>query len=126
MDIKVKKVYFCSHCNKHYLHKGFATRHEEFCSKNPKNHKPCYDCKYFDKKEIEVFADGGEYYNDRYIKTHCFHCSLKSLDFWTLSAQRKGLNQLYDNEMEFMPDSCEHFDDKWIFMNEQYEKLPWE
>ena len=124
MKESVKTVFYCEYCNKHYLHRGFASRHETFCSKNPKNQKPCYDCKHFENKNIEVFADGGEYYGDRYIKTHCFHCSLKDLNFWTLSAQRRELNKLYDNEMEFMPDQCGEFEDKYEHWNSINEKYP--
>lgn len=124
MKQSVKTVFYCEYCNKHYLHRGFANRHEEFCSKNPKNKKPCYDCKHFDSVDVEVFVDGGEHYKDDYRMSKCFHCSLKVLNFWTLSAQRKGLDKRYDNEMEYMPDKCSEFEDKYEYWNSLTENFP--
>lgn len=46
-------LYFCDHCNKHYLKKSACERHEkEVCNKNPRNRILCMDCKHHVGKDI--------------------------------------------------------------------------
>jgi len=35
MKIKIKKVYYCDHCKKHYLSERWCKLHEEKCTMNP-------------------------------------------------------------------------------------------
>lgn len=52
----------CEHCNRLFIHKSNAARHEEVCRNNPDIKKLCYTCKHFDNgcyetKPIEVWYE---------------------------------------------------------------------
>jgi hypothetical protein len=47
-------LYFCDHCNKHYLKRSACERHErEICNRNPRNKVLCMDCKHHVGKDID-------------------------------------------------------------------------
>ncbi len=56
--MKIKEnvtVYFCDHCDKHYLRPSACQRHErDVCNKNPRNKVLCMDCKHHVGKDISA------------------------------------------------------------------------
>ncbi len=75
MITKIKKVYYCEHCKKHYLNAGAMAHHEKHCTANP--NRECRLCggrldlneikfqikrmqkknKFFNAKDIMDFVD---------------------------------------------------------------------
>jgi len=77
MKEKLTTIYKCDFCNKNYLSKRFAIQHEKMCSKNPANHRLCYDCKFLKKKK--VYSAQQDDYGGNDIQVEIFFCSKKEI-----------------------------------------------
>ena len=87
-------AYKCDHCGKVYQRKGAALRHELYCSQNPENKTPCYECKH-----LKVGRDEN-------IKF--FHCTKKDQDMHTVVALRRNLDIVESTVRT--PKECELFE----------------
>ena len=63
MITKTQPTYRCEFCRKLYVVERHAVQHETRCSKNPANNRPCFSCKFLEKRDTFVYDDGwnGEY-----------------------------------------------------------------
>lgn len=57
MKIKERTVYSCDFCNKKYFRKNACLKHENICSRNPINHRDCFDCTHLKTEEIDLHFD---------------------------------------------------------------------
>ena len=57
MKTEIREIYKCDHCNKLYQVKRFAIAHEEICSSNPDNRRPCFECSNLCKKKVDIYYD---------------------------------------------------------------------
>ena len=57
---KVKQVYICEHCNRLFILKWRAEKHEIKCSKNPANKIECFNCSEFENINGKWICKGNE------------------------------------------------------------------
>ena len=99
-------AYFCDHCNKLYKRKHAAIKHEQDCSKNPDNFRPCLDCVHCEQKNVGVFIEGMGAYCTQ--KANVIFCTKLEKGLVRPQRQRTGFwYDLEDYENEPMPLECE-------------------
>jgi len=99
--MKEVKAYRCEYCGKVYLRKGNCKKHEHFCYHNPKNARPCYDCKYQSMEAID--SDCGI----RVRET--FYCSKKDIFMYPplfVYEHENVSDEDYANNLGESPDCC--------------------
>ena len=116
MITKIKKVYYCEHCKKHFISKHFAQQHEERCSKNPDNFRACFGCKYLKQKTANVYIGIDEYYSCEpiYENREILFCEKLNHFVYPPKAEHKGTyyTEFDDDKSENkpMPEECEFVD----------------
>jgi hypothetical protein len=122
-------IYKCDFCNKQLMRKFAMVRHEERCSANPKNDRPCLGCRHLETKEIEFDTGISTYHGCEpiYRKAKTFYCIAKNI--LLLHPKTKYLEGrenlscvLLDNEEteQFeMPTQCDVFDREAIENNRE-------
>jgi len=105
MIIETKEIYKCEHCRKLYQRKTSAIKHENMCTKNPKNHRACFDCHHLEKQEY----DHEEYYGDgsHIRKLNLFSCDLVKSFLHPPQCEIKGNVLDISEPNRPMPRSCE-------------------
>jgi hypothetical protein len=70
MKTVIKEVYYCDYCNKRYLSKYFASKHEKHCTLNP-------------TRECKMCKMGSTYHYEEYVKrlTNLLNAEEKEVDF---------------------------------------------
>lgn len=119
MTEKVQTTYRCGYCNKWYLSKYHAARHEDLCSKNPSNHRPCLGCPHLTTEEAIVgYRDS--YYGDEIDypeQQKAMYCNFHKKGVYSPVVEKKwghGYEYLVidgeERENEPMPLRCEEHD----------------
>lgn len=114
MKSETKEIYKCEYCKKHYLLKHAAIYHEALCFNNPENKRPCYQCQYLEKKEVEIYSGFDDCMSSEpiNIKRHFFFCTAKQQFLYTPQNEVKGNYNHVDTEGGVfenypMPKECE-------------------
>lgn len=112
MKSKYKEVYYCDFCNKHGLHKGHMTRHEQLCTRNPENKRPCFNCVHLDLKTATAVEFLGDDTNISKVKV--FFCSKLKSFLHTPKNEAKGNRfELEEGNNNPMPKECDTFSDNY-------------
>lgn len=82
MKEKIKTLYFCDFCGKHYLNKVFGRHHEVYCRKNPNNQHKCFEC-----INLSIYCDQND--DDEIMSTE-FTCTAKHIELYSYVAERKA------------------------------------
>lgn len=106
MKIEERKVYRCEFCSKYYISKRHAEYHEKWCKKNPRNLRPCHNCKHLENVPLVVlFSDS---YKEEEVTYIVPYCNIKEQHFYDPRLER--LNWFHQNgvdcEQEPMPIEC--------------------
>lgn len=108
-------AYRCDHCNKNYLRKHAAEKHEKYCNQNPENFHACYnECKYLEQTKKVVYGD--EYGSSRNVTI--YRCTKLDKILYNFKAEALGLLSKYPEHFEGqerMPRDCEHLDQEMPF-----------
>jgi hypothetical protein len=107
---KIRKIYYCEYCKKHYHTKRAIEYHEIVCGKKPENYRPCFYCIYNKtiKKDIEFFDDDENLFLYKYRSMYC-----KSIDrlIYPPFADTSFAETAYEKIIP-MPKKCNRFIDK--------------
>jgi hypothetical protein len=121
MKTKVKTIYQCDYCNKTYLNKYFAAKHESLCVKNPENKRPCYGCIDLTKKNAEIYSGIDDWFNGEpiYFTKRFLFCKKHEKFLYTPQNAIKGnCNHIDENGDDFknyaMPLDCEFKEYKYF------------
>lgn len=111
MKERLLTVYNCSFCNKRYLVKNVAYRHEKYCSSNPDNWPACSSCVHITQveKTITMFEGTCNEYN-RTVKS--FKCGKKGIGLYPSKVLEKDMLKKYPENFigeELMPKTCDLF-----------------
>ena len=101
MQEELKKVYKCDHCQKKMFRKKSMEKHEEFCSKNPKNIPDCFGCVHLTNhsETFEHFYEAGGEIESRDCKIdYPFFC--KKQQFAMHNKKFEMLHPKYCKELE--------------------------
>lgn len=103
-----RPVYYCDHCNKYYLSKYYATKHEKICHNNPENERACFNCKYLEKKTTYLYFDTPNGECSREIDI--LFCSKLEKGVYPPKVELKGNSfDLADYMNTPMPKECDDF-----------------
>jgi len=109
MKERLLKVYNCSFCNKRYLIKTVAYRHEEWCGSNPKNWPACNGCVHLEQIEKDITVYAGTY--NEYSRTvKSFWCGAKKVGLYPSKCLQTDMVKKYPENFideELMPKECE-------------------
>ena len=96
MKTKLRNIYRCDHCNKYYISKYHAERHEKYCRENPNNQHACFkDCKHLTSGQDEE----GKY----------FTCDITGKSLFSYRAEATLHYASRDGFHKRMPLECEHY-----------------
>lgn len=104
-------TYHCSYCSKYYIHKGNATRHENFCRHNPSNKHACFHlCRHLirEKQDTEYTE-----YMVRPPQMTVFTCAITKQKMYSFLAEKKKLPTKHKASYEDtvrMPLECPHYE----------------
>lgn len=105
-------VYGCGFCKKKLFRKHAMVKHEEFCTRNPKNFAMCSGCKFLREEMVEI-STGSDYNGEEnFIKSKGFHCSKLDKDLYPMKVVRSGFLQRHPEHFEgqeLMPNKCDSF-----------------
>lgn len=110
-------VYSCEYCKKKLFRQHAMGTHEMMCTKNPDNYRPCYGCKYLEKKEFKVNIGMDYMGNDVFDNKNLLYCNAKESCLQTPQVEMKG-NAIYQEKIEGeiennpMPKHCDLFEEK--------------
>lgn len=115
MKESIKKVFQCDHCKRNMFVKHACIKHEDNCSKNPKNFHACGGCAYLQETEVEYWVKQNyNYESGGYSNTvRGFKCTKLDKELYPFKATKKGLPDKYPGTFEGkeqMPNECEHFE----------------
>lgn len=82
MKARTKEVYNCEYCNKLYLVKSAAERHEFACFKNPANKRPCFECENLSKENTEIETWCYDYNGNEISRNVDLFCCKKRTGFY--------------------------------------------
>ncbi len=105
-------IYNCDFCNKRYLVKNAAYRHEDWCGSNPKNFPKCEGCKYLREIKKDVYCGDEDYGYHRECKA--FFCDKKQIGLYPSKVLRNGYVERYPKTFEgeiVMPRECDYFEE---------------
>lgn len=102
-----RTIYRCDHCPKHYLSKGAAERHEQFCRRNPNNKHRCFGCEHLVATQEATGVD-----KDGNLRTagKRFACAKFGRDMYSYVAERRELTQRMPADVVRMPLECTGFE----------------
>lgn len=100
MKAKDVTIYICDLCNKKYFRKHAAVSHEERCTKNPDNFRPCFTCQFLQKEKIDL-SEGPI----RFVAS-LMHCKKKAVFLHPPSVEKKGNKIDLGGENYPMPRNC--------------------
>jgi hypothetical protein len=105
-------LYKCGFCKKKMQRKHAMIKHEEHCSKNPKNWSACSGCVFMKEGETEVYYQNNYSGEMEESSKRCktFHCEKFNKDLYPYKVVKKGLLGKYPESfegMEQMPTTCE-------------------
>lgn len=112
MKTEIKEVHNCDFCNKKLFVKGMMKRHEDNCTRNPKNWAKCHDCDFCKVVKKEVLKDVN--YDTSWIESDSYYCSNKNIkqEMYPHKVVRKGLLKRYPETFAnavLMPKTCIFF-----------------
>lgn len=112
MKTETKQVHECDFCGKKLFIKGAMQRHEDNCTRNPKNWAACHECTFCKLVQKPIFKNG--IYADRWVDSNSYYCSNENIkkEMHPHKAVRKGLVKKYPETFVnsvLMPTKCEHF-----------------
>lgn len=106
-------IYRCEHCNKLYLLAKACEKHENGCTRNPDNSRPCFTCAHCVSQDVIYHHDTWDGYASD--KRAVFFCKKKSVALYPPSVERKKTwfdsLTLGDADIEnvAMPKECDLF-----------------
>jgi|SRR3990167_9873198 len=109
------KVFVCDFCKKKLFRQHAMLKHEDFCSRNPKNFSACSGCVFMKEEETEVYYSNSNIYGDEEtttVKTKAFYCKKLDKHLYPFKVVAKGLLEKYPETFEGqeqMPVKCEHW-----------------
>lgn len=106
-------IYKCDFCKKELKRKHAMVRHEERCSGNPVNQRPCLNCQHFEMVAVEYVKHG----YDQFGKSKTGHCMLKDILMphpkTEYSQSEDNIDYVYLNDKETeqvkMPKNCAEY-----------------
>lgn len=108
MKTETRTIYRCEFCNKIYLRKNPAERHEEQCNSNPINFRACSSCEHFKKVEETYYFD--TYCGEGSRKVQVFKCDKINSFIHPLSVERNGTAfEFGDLDNVPMKKECEYY-----------------
>lgn len=121
MKTRQATIFYCDHCNKKLLHKGYMERHEKECFANPDNQRHCFSCGYMERVEVKYDSGQSDHPEiERYYRTtQGFKCILK--DKLLVPPKARFKNERSDTDISFvrykgeeteqydMPKDCDEF-----------------
>jgi len=108
-----KPVHYCEHCNKYYLSKYFAEKHEKICFKNPENKRACFGCEFLDKQVTKGYFDAFDgQHETKYTVLVCmkFNCGVYPPKFEI----NQNFIDMLDIENEAMPKECDKINNPFL------------
>lgn len=107
-------LYKCEFCKKKLQVKHAMVRHEEFCSKNPKNIKACSMCVFLKETTVEYtkFYFNGYSESEQDVKAKGFKCEKLNKLLYPTKVEKLDLPNRFPEtfaDQEPMPNKCEHF-----------------
>ena len=115
MKTKVRTTYNCDYCNKLYLRKDAAEKHEISCWKNPANERPCFGCSNLCKKKATVYTGVDNYHSGEpeTMVAELMHCKEFGKFLYTPQNEIKGnwfeMEDFGGYENVAMPKTCNRF-----------------
>lgn len=107
MKTQLRNTYNCEYCNKLYVMKHHAERHEKYCKKNPANQHRCFQrCEHL-IKSIDYLEDE---YGDRYGTVATFTCAITDKEMYSYKAEK---SMYIECDGERMPLECNHYQGNW-------------
>jgi len=114
-------LYKCDFCKKELKRRHAMETHEERCSGNPVNYRPCLGCQHLERKEIQYYAGVDDDYSGEpvYRKGKAFFCAKKNKLLlhpkteyfnWRFNIKYVTFNGEHEVEQDDMPKQCEIFD----------------
>ncbi len=113
MKTETKTIYKCEYCNKLYQMKHYCLKHEERCTRNPENHRPCYLCEHLSMERLKViYVDYRHGYEEQVEhEANALFCNKKQTGVYQpKNEQKDNMYTLSDFENEPMPRECELFE----------------
>ncbi len=108
MKTEIKKIFQCDHCSKWYHVRAACEKHENNCTSNPVNKRPCFGCVGLKKKEVEVYPVVGD---TRQVAS-LLYCDKKEMFLHTPVNENKGNQfEIADHDNNPMPKECEEHED---------------
>lgn len=108
MKTETREIYKCDHCRKMYQRKNACEYHERFCGKNPSVLRPCHDCQFLSKRNVEIWAGYGDPYGEATRHVDILYCSKKDAFIHTPKVAAKGnAFEIGDKENIEMPTQCD-------------------
>lgn len=109
MKTEVKEIYKCDYCNKLYQRKSAAITHEERCTWNLENDRPCFHCKHLTKKKKSIYEDRwGQ--GEQEVVLDLLYCDKKEIFLHTPKSDSKGTTyDLGDDSNDPMSKECDIF-----------------
>ncbi len=113
MKKSTQTVYRCDHCNKPYFRRSAAEVHEMMCTKNPANHRPCFDCMHLCKKKTILYEDEGWGESERELQL--LFCNAKQTHLYTpQNEMKRNWFDLGDEANDPMPKQCSQFESSFL------------
>ena len=109
MKIETREIYKCDYCNKLYQIKNRCADHEKVCSKNPKNDRPCFGCRYLSTKKHTYYIEQYDWEEKRTVEL--MYCEKVATFIYPPKVEHKN-NWIETEEPENrpMPKNCDHYD----------------
>jgi len=107
MKTETREVYFCGHCNKLYLRKKWALKHEKVCTYNPDNDRKCFRCDHCEKLKNQMYFG-----NEELGSVDICHCNKLDVYIYPPKVEHKGnafLSEDLGKDNIPMKKECEHF-----------------
>lgn len=105
--MKEIKAFECDHCRKTYKRHHACIKHEDWCTKNPKNKKACSDCVHCEMTEQDYYVD--TYQGKEKTKVKALYCKKIESFLIPLKAEAKGNAYDFPDHPNIpMPKECKH------------------
>lgn len=107
MKKAIKTVYYCQHCKKHGLSKHAMIWHEQWCSSNPNNITPCFNCVHLGKDGESLKLENGEMV---FKIIGGYYCNKLDKQLHSFKAMRHRLPEKHIDQFknsQLMPLTCE-------------------
>ena len=94
----IRANYICEFCNKYYIRKHFAEKHDKACPKNPENKHACF-----------FGSDCANLVKANRLEDPKFHCKTRNVDLYTYRAENSSVMDYMSDDAEKMPFECNSY-----------------